>query len=87
MFSSVTVPSSTNIPTARASPPNVITLIVSPNAESAITDDKTESGIETIMMIVERQLPRNRRIIRPTRPAASTASRKTPKIAALTKTD
>ena len=39
------------------------------------------------MMTVERQLPRNMRIISPTSAAASAASRMTPNTAALTKTD
>ena len=87
MFSSVTVPSSTSMPTASARPPSVITLMVSPSAERAITENRTDNGMEMMMMIVERQLPRNSRIIEPTRPAASTASRNTPKMAALTKID
>ena len=64
-----------------------MTLMVSPSAEMATTENRTDSGIEMMMMIVERQLPRNKRIISPTRAAASTASRTTPKIAALTKID
>jgi hypothetical protein len=57
MFSIVTVASSTRMPTASASPPRVMTLIVSPSADSVATDARTESGIETVMIRVERQLP------------------------------
>ena len=45
------------------------------------------SGISMRMMTVERQLPRNSRIITPTSAAASAASRMTPNTAALTKID
>ena len=87
MFSIVTVPSSTSMPTASASPPSVMTLMVSPSQDSNVTENRIDSGIEMMMMIVERQLPRNSRIITPTRAAASTASRRTPNTAALTNTD
>ena len=36
---------------------------VSPSAESAAIDDSIASGIDTVMIRVERQLPRNSRII------------------------
>ncbi len=62
-------------------------LMVWPNAASAISDDSTASGIEIAMITVERQLPRNSRIIAAVRPAAIKASRTTPRIAELTKTD
>jgi hypothetical protein len=39
------------------------------------------------MMTVERQLPRNNKIITPTRAAANVASRTTPNTAAFTKID
>ena len=45
------------------------------------------SGIDVAMMTVERQLPRNIRIITPTSAAASAASRMTPNTAAFTKID
>jgi len=54
----VTVASSTRIPTASARPPSVITLMVWPSTESAISEHSTASGIETVMIKVERQLPR-----------------------------
>src|SRR5258708_6940512 len=40
MFSMVTVASSTRMPTASASPPSVMTLMVSPSSESAVTDER-----------------------------------------------
>ena len=47
MFSIVTVASSTRIPTASASPPSVMMLIVSCRKLSTITDVRIESGIDT----------------------------------------
>src|ERR1700730_8096294 len=70
MFSIVTVASSTRIPTASASPPSVMTLIVSPRSESAVTEARMASGIETVMISVARQLPRKSRIIIPVSAAA-----------------
>ena len=55
MFSIVTVASSTRMPTASASPPSVITLMVSPIAESAAIEARIASGIEIVMISVERQ--------------------------------
>ena len=82
-----TVASSTRMPTARAMPPSVITLIVWPSRLSSISDAKMESGIEMQTITVLRQLPRNIRIMRPVRNAALTASRTTPSMAARTNTD
>ena len=65
MFSIVTVASSTRMPTASAKPPSVMTLIVSPSADRKASDARTDSGIDTVMISVERQLPRNSRIISP----------------------
>ena len=84
MFSMVTVASSTRMPTASASPPRVIMFKVWPVSHSPISADSTARGIEMAMMTVERQLPRNIRIIRLVRPAASVPSRTTPLTAALT---
>ncbi len=86
MFSIVTVASSTRMPTARARPPSVMMLIVSHNALSTITDVRIDSGIDTAMINVLRQLPRNSRIISAVRQAAITASRTT-SATALTKID
>ncbi len=87
MFSMVTVASSTRIPTARARPPRVMMLMVSPRKLSVITEVRMESGIDTAMMSVLRQLPRNSRIIRAVRHAATIASWRTPEIAPRTKMD
>jgi hypothetical protein len=87
MFSIVTVASSTSIPTARAKPPKVITLIVSPSAASTGSAARIDSGIDTEIMRVERQLPRNRRIINPVNPAAITPSRMTENTESFTNPD
>ena len=87
MFSIVTVASSTRMPTASASPPSVMMLSVSPIAESAMIEPSAASGIDVAMMSVERQLPRNSRIIRLVSAAAMTPSRATPEIAARTNSD
>jgi hypothetical protein len=83
----VTVASSTRMPTASASPPSVITLIVSPVAASRATEVRIASGIDTMMMRVERQLPRKIRIISPVRAAATTPSKMTDDTAAVTNLD
>ena len=83
----VTVASSTRMPTASASPPSVMTLIVSPSSESAVSAARMASGIESVMIRVERQLPRNSRIIAPVSAAAITPSRTTLDTASVTKTD
>ena len=87
MFSIVTVASSTRIPTAKARPPSVMTLIVSPSAESAVSEARMARGIETVMISVDRQLPKKRRIIKPVSTAAITPSVMTPVTADLTKSD
>ena len=70
MFSISTVASSTRMPTASASPPSVITLMVSPSRCRMASEVRIESGIEMQTMRVLRQLPRNSRIIRPVSSAA-----------------
>jgi hypothetical protein len=87
MLSIVTVASSTSMPTASASPPKVMMLSVSPIAESVPIAPKTASGIEVVTISVERQLPRNSRIIKLVSAAAITPSRITPWIEARTNTD
>ena len=77
MFSIVTVASSTRMPTASARPPSVITLIVWPSTDSAVSELSTASGIETVMISVERQLPRKTRIMKPVSAAAIRPSRTT----------
>ena len=87
MFSIVTVASSTRIPTARAKPPSVMMLMVSPRKLRIMTDVRMDSGMETAMIKVLRQLPRKSRIINPVRHAAMTASRSTPLMEPRTKMD
>ncbi len=87
MFSIVTVASSTRMPTARASPPSVMTLMVWPSRESAVKELRTASGIETVMMRVDRQLPRKIRIMNPVKVAAISPSRITAATEDLTKLD
>ena len=87
MFSIVTVASSTRMPTASASPPRVMMLIVSPSADRQMIEARIDSGIEMAMMRVLRQLPRNSSIISAVSAAAITASRTTPSIAARTNID
>ena len=64
MFSIVTVASSTRMPTASARPPSVMMLMVWPRKLSTMTEVRIDSGIDTAMISVLRQLPRNSRIIR-----------------------
>ena len=87
MLSIVTVASSTSMPTASARPPRVMMLSVSPIADSAPIAPRIDSGIEVVTIRVERQLPRNSRIIRLVSAAAITPSRITPWIEARTKID
>ena len=87
MLSIVTVASSTSMPTASARPPKVMILSVSPIAASAPIAPKIDSGIEVVTISVERELPRNSRIIRLVSAAAITPSRTTPLIEARTKVD
>ncbi|MGY4369238.1 hypothetical protein ACVW1A_005303 [Bradyrhizobium sp. LB1.3] len=60
---------------------------VSPIADSMMMAPSTESGIETAMMTVERQLPRNSRIMTLVSSAAITPSKATPSMAPRTNTD
>ena len=87
MFSISTVASSTRIPTARARPPRVMMLMVSPSAPNISSEQMIESGIETAIIIVLRKLPRKTRIMIAVRHAAMRASRTTPVIAPRTKID
>ena len=63
MFSISTVASSTRMPTASARPPRVMMLMVSPSALSTMIEVRIDSGIETAMISVLRQLPRKTRIM------------------------
>ena len=87
VFSIATVASSTRMPTARARPPSVITLMVCPSRLRTQSEARIESGIEMQTISVLRQLPRNSRIIMPVRAAAIRASRTTPWMEARTKID
>ena len=58
MFSTSTVASSTRMPTARASPPSVMMLIVSPIALNTMMEVRIASGMDVAMISVLRQLPR-----------------------------
>ena len=75
------------MPTANASPPSVITLIVWPSRLRMQIEVRIESGIEIQTIRVLRQLPRNRRMTVPVRNAAIKVSRTTPAIAARTNSD
>ncbi len=78
IFSISTVASSTRMPTARAKPPRVMMLMVSFRALSSSTLTKIESGMDTAMISVLFQLPRNSRIMMAVRHAAISPSRSTP---------
>ena len=87
IFSTSTVASSTSMPTAKANPPSVMMLMVSPIALSTMIDVRMANGIEVAMMTVLRQLPRNVRIMNAVRHAAMSVSLTTPLIAPRTKID
>src|SRR5580692_9630204 len=75
------------MPTASASPPNVIVLIVSPRKYSTTSEVSIASGIEIITTIVGRHEPRKRRIISAVSPAAIAPSRSTATTDEVTNTD
>ncbi len=77
VFSISTVASSTRMPTASARPPSVMTLMVSPSAVRMTSEVAIDSGMDVQTIRVERQEPRNSRIIRPVSAAAMAASRAT----------
>src|SRR5246127_4377503 len=87
VFSIVTVESSTRMPTASASPPSVMVLSVSPRKCRTMIEARIDRGIEISTISVDRQDPRNSRIISPVRPAAIAPSRSTLAIDALTSFD
>ena len=87
MFSTSTVASSTRMPTARASPPRVMILMVCPSALSTMIELRIAKGMEVAMMSVLRQLPRKTRIMKAVRHAAINVSRTTPLIAPRTNID
>src|SRR6266851_4394862 len=87
MFSTSTVASSTRMPTAKASPPRVMMLIVCPSTLRTMMDVRIAKGIEVAMISVLRQLPRKTRIIKAVRHAAIRVSLTTPLIAPRTNID
>src|SRR3984893_5587144 len=87
MFSTSTVASSTRMPTARASPPRVMMLIVSPIALNTMMELRIASGMEVAIIIVLRQLTRKVRIMKAGSHAAIRVSHTTPLIALRTKID
>ena len=87
MFSIITVASSTRMPTASARPPSVMTLMSCPMADSAMTDDRMDSGIDAATISVERQLPTKTSTAMPASRAAITISCTTSSIEARTKFD
>ena len=78
MFSISTVASSTRMPTARARPPRVMMLMVSPRALRQRMLTRMDKGMETAMIKVLFQLPRKSKIMMAVRQAAISASRNTP---------
>ena len=72
---------------ASANPPSVIRLMLWPVTRSPMMPARMESGIETDTITVERQSPRNKRIISDTRIEEMIASRTTLVTAARTNTD
>ncbi len=85
MFSTSTVASSTRMPTARARPPSVMILMVSPIVLTANREVRIARGMEVTMISVLRQLPRKTRTMRAVRHAAITPSLTTPLMAPRTK--
>jgi len=83
----VTVESSTKMPTASARPPSVMVFSVSPRKYNATREVRIASGIEIMTTIVDRQEPRNNKIIIAVRAAAMAPSRTTLATADLTNTD
>ena len=75
------------MPTAKAKPPSVMTLMVSPRAAKMHSEVRMESGMEMQTISVLRQLPRKSRIMSAVKKAAMPASRKTSLIDARTKMD
>src|ERR1700733_8854435 len=63
VFSSSTVASSTNMPTASARPPNDMTLMLWPREEKAEIEKRMARGMDVQTISVLRQLPRKMRIM------------------------
>src|ERR1700732_2405578 len=86
-FSIVTVASSTSSPTASANPPRLIMLMVWPRALRMAIEVKMDNGIEIAIITVLRQSPKKIRIMSAARRAEIAASRTTPVMESVTKTD
>jgi len=84
MFSMVTVASSTRMPTANANPPKVMTLIVWPESQSAVTEARIASGMFKTTMSELRQSRRNSSTITPVSTAPSAPSTNRPWMARVT---
>ncbi len=84
MFSISTVASSTRMPTASASPPRVIKLMVCPLSQSATMAAISARGIFRRTTIALRQSRKNTNTIRPTSTAPDAPSPTTPQIARVT---
>ncbi len=72
---------------ASARPPSVMVFNVSPRKNRPTIDDRIASGMEIMTTSVDRQEPRNNRIISAVSAAAMAPSRKTPAMECLTNTD
>ena len=84
MFSMQTVASSTRMPTAKASPPRVIMLMVCPVSQSASTEPMKESGMLMTTIKALRQSRRNSSTIRPVSTAPRAPSNVRPPMARVT---
>src|SRR3984893_3653071 len=86
-FSIVTVASSTSRPTASANAPRRIMLMVWPVRLRLAREGKMDNGIEIAIITVLRQSPKKIRIMSAVSRAAIAASRTTPIMESVTKTD
>ena len=84
MASMATVASSTRMPTAKASPPKVMRLMVWPQSQRPSTASSSASGMLTTTTSVLRASRRKTKTIRPVSTAPSKASRKRSSMARLT---
>ena len=84
MASIATVASSTRMPTAKASPPKVMRLMVCPQSQRPSTARSSASGMLTTTTSVLRASRRKTKTIRPVSTAPSKASRKRSSMARLT---
>ncbi len=87
MFSISTVASSTSTPTASASPPSVMTLMVCPSARITSAAPMTDSGMETTTMKRAAPAAEEHQDHRGRERAAMSPSVSSPSIARVTKPD